>query len=130
MGTAVLVLAGKTERDKAINWIAKAPVNSRVTFQGPRRSLDQNSRLWAMLSDVSNQVTYHGLRLSPDDYKVLFMDALDREARMVPNIDGNGLVNLGRSSSNLSKADFTELMDLIEAWGAQNGVAFSKAATS
>jgi hypothetical protein len=42
--------------------------------------------------------------------------------RMVPNIDGNGFVNLGRSSSALSKDEMTALMDLIEAFAAQRGV--------
>ena len=28
---------------------------TRVEFKGPKRTLDQNSRMWAMLTDVSRQ---------------------------------------------------------------------------
>jgi len=47
---------------------------------------------------------------------------------MVPNIDGNGFVNLGRSSSDLSKAEMTDLIDLIHAFGANHGVTFQEPA--
>lgn len=43
---------------------------------------------------------------------------------MVPNLDGNGMVSLGRSSSDLSKEEMGELMEVIAAWGAANGVVF------
>ena len=51
-------------------------------------------------------------------------DALKREVRMVPNLDGNGFVSLGRSSSDLSKSEMSDLMELIAAFGAQHGVEF------
>jgi hypothetical protein len=80
--------------------------------------------MWAMLTDLAAQVKWHGLRLAPDDWKLIFLDALKREVRMVPNLDGNGFVSLGRSSSDLSKAEMTDLIDLISAFGANHGVVF------
>jgi NinB protein len=100
------------------------PDGTRVTFQAPKRSLDQNSKLWAMLSEVSTQLPWHGIKLSPDDWKLIFLDALKREFRMVPNLDGTGFVNLGRSSSDLSKTEMTDLIDLIHAFGAEHDVVF------
>jgi hypothetical protein len=88
------------------------------------RTLPQTARMWAMLSDIAAQLTWHGLRLSVDDWKQMFLDGLKREARMVPNLNGDGFVNLGRSSSDLSVAEFGDLMTLIEAFGAQQGVVF------
>jgi len=78
--------------------------------------------LWSALTDISRQKLYHGVRLTPDDYKLLFMDALKREVRMVPNLDGNGFVSLGRSSANLSVEEMSALLDLIHAWCAREGV--------
>jgi len=49
---------------------------------------------------------------------------LKRELRLAPNIEGTGFVNLGRSSSNLSKADFADLLELISMFGANHGVTF------
>lgn len=89
-----------------------------------KRSIPQNDRLWAMLTDVATQLPWHGLKLTPNDWKIVFLDALKREVRMVPNLDGNGFVNLGRSSSDLSKEEMGELLSLIEAFGVQHGVEF------
>jgi hypothetical protein len=80
--------------------------------------------MWAMLTDVARQVKWHGQKLSPDDWKVVFLSALKAELRMVPNLDGNGFVQLGRSSSALSVDEMSDLMALIEAFGAQEGVMF------
>ncbi len=43
---------------------------------------------------------------------------------MVPNLDGTGFVNLGRSSSDLSKSEMSDLIELIHAFGANHGVKF------
>lgn len=124
MSRATLILASNAIRDRAHNWIDRAPPLTRVQFAGPKRSIPQNDRMWAMLTDVATQVPWHGLKLSPDDWKLVFLDALKREVRMVPNLDGNGFVSLGRSSSDLSKAEMGDLMTLIEMFGAKHGVKF------
>jgi NinB protein len=81
--------------------------------------------LWAALGDIARQRDYHGLKLSPDDWKVLFLDALDRETRMVPNLDGTGMVGIGRSSSSLSVEEFSGLLSIVYAWGSANGIEWS-----
>lgn len=124
MSRALLILSTPEIRAKATKWIANVPDGTRVLFQEPMRSLDQNSRLWAMLSDIAGQLEWHGQRLSADDWKLLFMNALNAEMRMVPAIDGKGFVALGRSTSKLSKQECSDLMALIEAFGALHGVKF------
>ena len=124
MSRATLILTRPQVRDRAVKWCQSAPPGTRVEFKAPKRTLPQNARFWAMLSDVARQLPWHGLKLSAEDWKLIFLDALKREVRMVPNIDGNGFVNLGRSSSDLSKAEMGELMELISAFGARHGVVF------
>lgn len=124
MSRALLVLSSPAVRERAINWIRRAPAETRLEFKQAKRSTEQNSRMWAMLTDVAIQLPWHGLKLSADDWKLIFMDALKREVRMVPNIDGNGFVSLGRSSSDLSKAEMSDLLELITAFGVQHGVVF------
>jgi hypothetical protein len=121
---AQLTLCSPTEREKAKRWIDDFPTGTRVTFTESKRTSDQNARLWASLTDVATQLTWHGQKLTPDDWKILFLDALSRETRAVPSIDGNGAVDLGRSSSRLSKAEFSDLLELIAAFGAEHGVVF------
>lgn len=124
MTRATVILSSPTERLKAARWAEKMPAGTRIEFKAPRRSIPQNDRMWAMLTDVAVQLPWHGIKLSPDDWKLIFLDSLKRELRMVPNIDGSGFVNLGRSSSDLSKAEMTDLIDLMHAFGANHGVVF------
>lgn len=124
MSRAMIILHGPADRAKATQWVEKAPPGTRITFQRAKRSLAQNAKMWAVLSEVAEQVPWHGLRLTPDDWKLIFLDALKREVRMVPNIDGNGVVTLGRSSSDLSKDEMSDLIELIHVFGAARDVAF------
>jgi hypothetical protein len=80
--------------------------------------------MWAMLTDVATQLPWHGEKLTTDEWKLLFLDALKREIRAVPSIDGKGVVNIGRSSSDLSKAEMSDLLELIAAFGANHDVVF------
>jgi hypothetical protein len=45
---------------------------------------------------------------------------------MVPNLDGNGFTNLGRSSSDLSREEMADLIEIINEWGARHDVVFSQ----
>jgi hypothetical protein len=124
MGRALIVLRGDADRQRGTAWIAKAPAGTRVEFKAAKRTLPQNDRLWAMLSEVAAQLPWHGVKLKAADWKLIFLDALKSELRMVPNIDGTGFINLGRSSSDLSKQEMTDLIELIAAFGATHGIEF------
>lgn len=124
MSRALLTLRSATDRHKAKAWVDGAPFGTRVEFKASKRSLPQNDRMWAMLTDVATQIQHHGMKLTPDDWKLLFMDALNREMRAVPNLDGTGFVNLGTRSSDLSKGEMSDLIELIAEYGARHGVVF------
>lgn len=121
MTKATLVLANAEIRAKAKRWIDAIPKDSRVTFQPPRRSNPQNAKWFAILTEISEQKRHHGLKLSPEDWRLLFLDAWRREVRIVPNLDGDGVVSLG-GSSKLSTEEFSQLIEVTTAWALQNGV--------
>lgn len=124
MGRALVILNGRADREKATKWIAMAPSGTRVEFKHSRRTCPQNDRMWAMLTDLANQVKWHGVKLSPQDWKLLMLSGLKKELRIVPNLDGDGFVNLGQSSSDLTKGEMTALIELIFFFGAKHGVKF------
>lgn len=126
MSRATLILSGADVKAKARAWIDKAPWNTRLEFKAPKRSLPQNDRFWASVTDVSEQLTWHGQKLSPADWRLVFLASLKQEMRIVPNIENNGFVNLGRSSSDLTKAEMTALLEIIYAFGAEHGVVFQR----
>lgn len=124
MARASFTLNTKADRERAADWAWKAPWGARVEFKEVKRSLDQNAKMWVLLTEVAMQLKWHGLKLSTEDWKLIFLDALKREVRMVPNIDGNGFVSLGRSSSDLSKHEMMDLIELIQEFGARHRVVF------
>lgn len=126
MSRALVILASRAEREKAAHWCHKLPLNTRVEFKQSKRTVPQNARLWAMLTEVAKQATHHGVKLSSEDWKLVFMDALGQEVRAVPNLDGTGFVNLGRSSSSLTKDEMSDLMALMEAYAAQHDIKLSE----
>lgn len=125
MSRALITIRGSADRARVATWAANAPYGTRVEFKATKRTIPQNDRMWAMLTDIARQLPWHGVKLTPADWKLIFLDSLKRELRIVPNIDGTGFVNLGRSSSDLSKDEMGDLMELIAAFGAKHGVRFN-----
>lgn len=125
MSRALVIINGKADREKAAHWAWSAPYGTRVEFKAAKRTLPQNDRMWAMLTDVAQQLPWHGQKLRPDEWKLLFLDALDREVKAIPALDGKGFVNIGTSSSDLSKGEMTDLIELIFKFGAEHGVDWS-----
>ena len=125
MSRAVLVLNTDKVRDTARKWVGEAKPGTRVEFKAPRRSLPQNDAFWAAMTDIARQAVWHGERLSPEDWRLLFLDALNRDAQVVPSLDGRGYVEL-RRTSDLSKEEFSDLLEVVYAWCAQNNISLSQ----
>jgi NinB protein len=118
------ILAHSQARVNAISAVRDAPDGWAVTVGDPTRNIDQNARLWASLAEISKQVDWYGKKLSPDDWKIVFSASL-KKLDVVPNIDGTGFVALGMSTSKLSKREFSDLLEIIYAFGASRSVVFS-----
>lgn len=124
--SALVILNSKANRERAVRWVMSAKDDVRVEFREATRTLPQNERMHAMLTDIARQCRHHGVKLGKDDWKLLFLDALKREMRLVPNLDGTGLVPLsGRSSSKLSVSEMSDMIELIAAYGAAHDVQFN-----
>jgi hypothetical protein len=124
MSRATVVLTGAAARDRVCRWARSAPSGTRVEFKEVKRTLPQNDRMWAMLTDVSKHATHMGRRYTPDEWKVLFLHALGKEMTFLPALDGTTFVPYGQHSSDLGKSEMTALIELIFAWGAEHGVVF------
>lgn len=121
---AQIVLNSREARDKAARWIQQAPPGTRLDFRGPQRSIEQNDRMWAMLTDIATQKTLSERRWTADQWKVVFLTALGRETQFIPDLEGK-FIPYGQSSSALSKHEMSNLIDFMLAWGAENGVIWS-----
>jgi len=123
-GNKTFILANDMVRKNAQEAIKTAPQGFFVTIKQPTRSLMQNNRLWALLTDVSRQVDWYGRKLAPQEWKDVFTAAMKKQD-VVPGIEG-GFVVLGRSTSNMTKSEMNDLQEIISAFGAQHDVKWSE----
>ena len=93
----------------------------RVTLKRPKRSLSQNDLMWTRLTDLSEQVIWYGHRLTAEEWKDVASASL-RKSKVVPTIDGDGFVILGLRTSEMSDEEMANLIELIEAFGAEQKV--------
>lgn len=120
MGRALLILTDQETREKAVRWIRQARVNSRITFQGPRRTIPQNDKMWAMLTQLAQYPWIDGQMYQPDDYKDNFLHALRRGAWMPA--EGGGMVPIRMRSSDLSIEEMSDMIELILENAARRGL--------
>lgn len=106
--------------------IMKAPEGWVCRIDEATRTLEQNALLWPLLTDISRQVIWHGKKLRQNVWKDIFTASI-REAEIVPGLDGNFVV-CGQSSSKMGKAEFSELLSLIEAFAADHNVTWREKA--
>lgn len=118
---AHIVLRTANDRAKAVRWINGVPEGSRVEFKAPRRSNDQNALMWSLLAPIAAKVDWYGEKLSTEDWKQMFVASL-KKARVVPGLDGTGFVVLGLRTSDMSKDEMSNLIELIHAFAAERGV--------
>jgi hypothetical protein len=122
--TQTVILRGWNSGVQAKRLIDAAPPGSVVKIEPPKRTEDQNAKLWAMLSDVS-RAKPEGRDYPPEIWKSLFMAAAGFTPRFEPSLDGKGVVPIGYKSSRLSKAEFSDLIETIQEYGACHNVQWS-----
>lgn len=129
MSRRVIIIRTPADREKVAIWARNVEPGVTVEFRAARRNVDQNALMWVLLGEISRQVVWYGQKLSADDWKDVLTASL-RKARVVPGIDAGSFVPLGMRTSEMTKAEFSELVDLIYAFGAQQGVTFDERAAA
>lgn len=108
------------QRPTLAAWVARVPIGWEVEFRKDKRTLNQNAKMWAMFQDLAEQVDWHGCKLTKENWKDVLTAALKNQ-KVVPGIDG-GFVALGHSTRAFTKDEMGQLVELIYAFGAQQGV--------
>lgn len=126
MSRALVTINHDYDRVRAAALLGRVPYGTRVEFKGSQRSIKQNDVMWGMLTDIASQKLHNGRRYTADQWKVIFLHALGREVQFIPSLDGSTFIPWGQSSSDLSKQEMMDLIELLLSWGAQNAVVFSK----
>lgn len=119
-------LATDYARSRAIDWVRRAPKDWFCEVRPPRRTLSQNDKMHAMLTDIAVCKPL-GRRHTPDDWKAIAMNACSWECAFLEGLDGRPFP-VGFRSSKLTKAQMSTLIDWLQAFGDENGVRWSEEA--
>ncbi|WP_421174129.1 recombination protein NinB [Aeromonas enteropelogenes] len=121
-------LRNSNVRTQVMQVIGELPVDAGrplvIEIKEMTRTLAQNALMWAVLTDIAEQVNWHGRKLSKEDWKIVLSAALYKQ-RVVPDIDGTGFVALGQSTSKMTVREMRDLIELAYSFGAEQGVKFS-----
>lgn len=118
-----VILKSESSRDLACSLVLRAPEGSVCKISAPRRTNDQNALFWSLLSEVS-RAKPGGRMHTPEVWKELFMHACGHAVQFEMGLNGQPFP-VGFRSSRLSKAQMTDLIEFIFAFGAENGIVFS-----
>ncbi|QDQ29167.1 hypothetical protein FNU76_00535 [Chitinimonas arctica] len=108
-----------------VKGLVDAGVVARLRVEaGDARSSEQNEKMWAMLADIARQVEWYGQWLTAEEWKHVFSAALEKQ-RVVPALEGGGFVVLGVSTRRQSKRWFSDMFELMYAFGSERNVRWS-----
>lgn len=119
------VLSHQTARNNAAQACRTAPDGYVVEIKEMTRTLEQNSKMWPMLEDISKQVKWYEHWLTQDEWKDFF-SAIILKQKVVPNMDSTGFIAVGGSTSKMGRKMFSDLIELMYAFGADHDVVWSE----
>lgn len=123
-----IILDTPAARQKAMRAVERAPAGYQAVFSEPPpkpKTRPQENKFHAMVRDIAKQVKHNGQSYDESEWKKLFCDALRRETKVVPSLDGSGFVDLGwASTSRLTERQYSDLILIVTAYGDTHGVKF------
>jgi hypothetical protein len=98
-----------------------------LEIKAPSRSAEQNDKYHAMIGDIAKQAHHFGSTWDANSWKRLLIDQFCKDVglptgKVIPSLDGGGIVQLGYQSRDFSKEQASEFVEWLHAWAANNGV--------
>lgn len=130
----IICLDNDIERAKAKRWIDKAPNGWCVTFEEESRSLIQNAKFHAMITDVARKFNwiYAGEKRSLLCWKRVlvnqFYQEINVDSEIVPSWDGKRVVIVNDTTSDMGKKRAAEFVEHLYALGAELKIVWSEPA--
>lgn len=122
----VFNLVHSVARQGACAAIMAAPENYRVEIKPRTRSLDQNSKLHAMISFISKHLPWGGDYQTIETWKRLltaaWLRARGEQIDLLPALDGHGVDVVFRHTSTLTIPEVSELIEFIYAWATEQNI--------
>lgn len=123
----IFVLSNRERRKFVAGVVAALPKFSRVEIKAAKRTLPQNDKMWAMLTEFAEQAEWAGKRRTTLEWKDLFTAAVKIAGggvEAVPGLEG-GLMLLGLHTSDMSVAEMADLITYMTVKAGELGVTLS-----
>ena len=93
------------------------------------KSREQEKMYHALIGVIARQATHLGAKWDAESWKRLLVDQFMRDSKMggnriLPNLDGTGIVQLGSQTRRFSKEQASEFVEWLLAWGAEHGITY------
>lgn len=100
-----------------------------MDIQQAPKSRPQEEKYHAMIGEIAKQAEHLGAKWDAESWKRLLVDQFLRENgkggnRVLPNLDGTGIVQLGFQTRKFSKEQASEFVEWLLAWGAEHGITY------
>jgi hypothetical protein len=95
------------------------------------KSRHQEEKYHAMIGEVAKQAQHLGAKWDAESWKRLLVDQFCKDnglktGAVIPNLSGDGIVQLGLQTRNFTKEQASEFVEWLHAWGAEHGVTFEQ----
>ena len=118
--THTVILVGDKQRDFAHRLVAQAPLGYVVSVKPQRRTNEQSNLMWALLTELS-KAKPNGREHTPEVWKLLVMHACGHACQFEIGLNGQPFPS-GFRSSQLTKAEMSDLIEWIYQYAAEAGV--------
>jgi NinB protein len=98
-----------------------------LEIKAASKTRDQEQKYHAIIGDIAKQAQHMGAKWSAEDWKRLLVDQYLKDAglngsKIIPSLDGAGIVQLGMQTRKFTKEQASEFVEFLLAWCANNGV--------
>ena len=95
------------------------------------KSRDQEKLYHELIGQIAKQAQHLGAKWDAEDWKRMLVwqfckDQKLNEGKIVPSLDGTGIVQLGQQTRKFTKEQASEFVEWLHAWGAEHGVTFEQ----
>jgi hypothetical protein len=124
----LFILAHAEARRRAQQAVQTAPEGFRVVVEPPKRNLEINAALHAMLGEIADRVQWAGKLRSIETWKRLmvaaWLRAVGEQVEFLPAIDGHGVDVVFRRTSEMTQAEVRDVLAFVEAWCANRPLGY------
>lgn len=104
-----------------------------LEIKAQSKSRDTEKLYHELIGQIAKQSQHMGAKWSAEDFKRLLVDQFMRDigeggGRVIPNLDGTGIVQLGTQTRNFTQEQGSEFIEWLYSWAANNGVTIDEQA--